>query len=296
MTSSSDPLVSILTPSFNQGRFLGDCLASVAAQDYSRIEQVVQDGGSTDGSVELLMTTSEPVAWASEPDGGQAEAINRAFARSQGSIIGWINSDDALFSVDAVSAVVREFENHPDVHVIFGDAAMMSADGRLLRHFRPPAVNWRRPPYGWSPICQPAAFIRRDALRPGEPLLNEDLHLTLDVDLWLRLRSRGCRFLRLSRTLAADRDHGERKVRTLAKSHEAEWARLEAEHGIRFVRSGLTIKAAGALARLAGVPSVVGWKRRYRPAFPWSVDTQRQRLARQIASTHASLTASALER
>ena len=295
MTNSSKPLVSILTPSFNQGRFLGDCLASVAAQDYARIEQVVQDGASTDGSVDLLRTTDPPVTWASEPDGGQAEAVNRALERSQGSIIGWINSDDALFSIDTVSTVVGEFEIRPDVDVIFGDAAMMSEDGRLLRHFRPPAINWRRLPYGWSPISQPATFFRRDALQPGEPLLNEEFHLTLDLELWLRLRSQGCRFLRVARTLAADRDHRERKVHTVAKSHEGEWARLESEYGVRFDGPGLALNASVALARLAGVPSVMGWKRRYHRAFPWSLDSRRQRLVRQLASTHTSQTARARE-
>lgn len=294
MTISSKPLVSILTPSFNQGQFLGDCLASVAAQDYSHIEQIVQDGASTDGSVDLLETTTRQVSWVSERDRGQADAVNRAFRRSRGAILGWINSDDALFSVDTVSAVVAEFGAHPDVDVVFGDAAIMSADGRLLRHFRPAGINGRTLPYGWSPICQPAAFIRRDALRWGEALLNEDLHLALDFDLWLRMKAQGCQFRRIPRTLAVDRDHGARKVRTLAASHEGEWAQLEAEHGVIFERPTLATRGSGALRRIAGVPSVLSWKRRYRPAFPWSVDAQAQRLVRQLASSHSSQTARAL--
>lgn len=294
MTPSSKPLVSILTPSFNQGQFLGDCLASVAAQDYPHIEQIVQDGASTDGSVTLLKAANEHVSWVSEPDRGQADAVNRAYCRSRGSIIGWINSDDALFSVDTVSAVVAAFEAHPGVGVVFGDAAIMSADGRLLRHFRPAGILGRTLPYGWSPICQPAAFMRRDALRPGTSLLNEELHLALDFDLWLRLQAQGCRFLRISRTLAVDRDHSERKVRTLALSHEGEWARLEAEHGVIFEGPRLTTRLSGARRRIAGVPSVLWWTRRYRPAFQWSVDASSQRLVRQLVTTHSSQTARAL--
>ena len=295
MTSSSSPLVSILTPSFNQGQFLGDCLASVATQDYPRVEQVVQDGGSTDGTLKLLISTSDPVTWKSEPDRGQADALNRALARSRGSIIGWINSDDALFSRDTVSTVVSMFETHPDVDVIFGDAAIMSAEGCLLRHFRPPPINWRKLPYGWSPISQPAAFIRRTALRLGESLLNEKLHLTLDLELWLRLRSRGCRFLQLRRTLAADRDHRDRKYRTIADASSGEWAWLQSEYGVRFAKPGFALNSSAALGRVAGVPSVLGWTRLYSPAFPWSVDAPGQRLVRQLARTHTSLTASALD-
>lgn len=295
MTTSSAPLVSILTPSFNQGRFLGDCLASVAAQDYRHLEHVVQDGGSTDLSLVLLTSTTQPVKWDSAPDTGQAQAVNRALARSSGSIIGWINSDDALFSIDAVSAVVRAFDRRPNVDVIFGDAAMMTADGRLLRHFRSPAVNWHTMPYGWSPISQPATFIRRSALRPGEPLLNEELHLTLDLELWLRLKARQCRFMHLSRTLAADRNHPDRKYNTIAKRHDGEWALLAEQYGVRFSKHGVATNASVALARLAGVPTVMRWSSRYQPAFAWSIDARRHRLHRQLLMTHSTQAARALE-
>lgn len=270
MSDSSSPLVSILTPSFNQGQFLGDCLASVAAQDYSRIEHIVQDGGSTDRTLDVLEAASASVTWASGPDHGQSQAVNRALAKSRGSIIGWINSDDALFSTDAVSTIVRTFTERPDVDIVFGDAVMMSADGRLLRHFRSPAINWRRLPYGRSPISQPAAFIRRSALEADELLLDEQLHLTLDLELWLRLRRRGCRFLHVRRTLAADRDHLDRKYRTIARSHDEEWAMLATKYDVVFVTPGLAMKASLALGRLAGVPFVLGWERCYRPAFPWN--------------------------
>jgi len=288
-------LVSILTPSFNQGRFLGDCLRSVAAQDYARIEHVVQDGASTDGSRDVLAAARPPPSWVSEPDTGQAQAVNRALNRSCGSILGWINSDDALFSVDTITTIVRAFDRHPGIDVIFGDAAMMTADGRLLRHFRPPAINWHRLPYGWSPLSQPATFLRRSALRPGEALLNEDLHLTLDLELWLRLVSRGCRFLRVSRTLAADRNHPDRKYHTIAKRHDSEWALLAHEYDVRFDRPGVRLNLSVALGRLAGVPSVLGWRRRYRAAFAWSVDTYGRRLVRQVMLTHSAQASRALQ-
>src|SRR5690349_2661306 len=108
-------LVSILTPSYNQAKWLADNLRSVAAQDYPYIEHVVMDGGSTDGSVDILRHADSRVRWFSEADDGQSHALNKALAESHGDIIGWLNSDDAYFSPDAVSTVVRAFTNNPDI-------------------------------------------------------------------------------------------------------------------------------------------------------------------------------------
>ena len=101
---SAGPLVSILTPSFNQAAWLGDNLRSVACQTYPDIEHVVMDGGSTDGSVDILRAAGDSIVWRSEPDRGQSDAINKAFSLSHGEIIGWINSDDAYFDCRAPTA------------------------------------------------------------------------------------------------------------------------------------------------------------------------------------------------
>jgi len=100
------PLVSVLTPSYQQARWLGENLGSVACQSYPRIEHVVMDGGSSDGSVELLASASPPVTWESEPDRGQSHALNKAYSASSGEIIGWLNSDDAFWDCDVVADVV----------------------------------------------------------------------------------------------------------------------------------------------------------------------------------------------
>src|SRR5258707_986120 len=100
------PLVSVVTPSFNQGRWLIENLRSVAVQSYPLIEHVVMDGGSTDGSLAVLADASPSVVWESGPDNGQSDAINKAFRRSSGEIIGWLNSDDAYFSSDVVDKAV----------------------------------------------------------------------------------------------------------------------------------------------------------------------------------------------
>jgi glycosyltransferase involved in cell wall biosynthesis len=120
---ANEPLVSILTPSFNQARWLVDTLQSVARQTYPHIEHIVMDGGSTDGTVDLLTHAGSRVTWKSEPDRGQSHALNKALAASTGEIIGWINSDDAYYDVDAVAAVAQCFARHPEVDVVYGHAA-----------------------------------------------------------------------------------------------------------------------------------------------------------------------------
>ena len=136
------PLVSILTPSFNQGRWLGDNLASVAAQSYGSIEHVVMDGGSRDETLDLLEATDGRVKWRSEPDRGQSHALNKALGASEGEYIGWLNSDDAYFSRDAVSDVVSVFDADPSVNVVYGPgnwpATSAASNGtRLIWHRLP---------------------------------------------------------------------------------------------------------------------------------------------------------------
>jgi glycosyltransferase involved in cell wall biosynthesis len=280
------PLVSILTPSFNQAQFLGDCLASVRAQSYESLEHVVADGGSTDGSVALLEDAGAGVTWWSAPDGGQGDALNRAFEASRGEIIGWINSDDALFSTAAVSTVIDEFARHPQIDVVFGNAAHVSVDGLILREIRPD----RRPEWGVlspdaSPLPQPATFIRRRAIdRAGGYMTRTDLELVLDVELWVRLAANGAEFRHVDHVIAVDRDYGERKTRKLAEQLEEEVHLLASLYGVRVGRDPLA-RIRQWSRRALGVPDVILWKRRYEPAFPWQVDGLRPRLVRQIAHT-----------
>src|SRR6476659_4028518 len=128
------PLVSILTPSFNQGLWLTENLKSVETQTYQRIEQIVADGGSTDNSIAVLEKSS--AAWETRHDEGQSQAINDAFRRSSGEIIGWLNSDDAFFSRHAVEVAVRAFQKNPGAAVIYGHSALVDGSGRLMHY------NW----------------------------------------------------------------------------------------------------------------------------------------------------------
>jgi hypothetical protein len=273
------PLVSILTPSLDQGRFLGDCLRSVGRQTYPKVEHVVMDGGSTDESLEILAGAGGAVRWTSEPDRGQADAVNKAFARSTGEIVGWINSDDGLFAVDTIERVAAAFAAHPEAGVVYGDAALVDNPGRIVRHHR---SRWPTGPLPMvSPLVQPAAFFRRSVLEPGEPLLRVDLHLTLDYELWLRLRSRGIVFVHVPSTLAVDRDHPGRKVRAAQDVLLRECAKLVDEYGPVF-SAPRRRRLAGLLRRVRGLPAIWSWER-HDPAFPWSVDGRAARLVRQVA-------------
>ncbi|MGH7485372.1 MAG: glycosyltransferase, partial [bacterium] len=154
----TDLSVSILTPSYNQARWLPDNLRSVAEQSYPAIEHIVVDGGSTDGSVQTLAAAAPTVLWESGPDEGQSDAINKAFARSTGDIVGWLNSDDAYFGPTVVEEAVALFAADPSIAVVYGHAILVNGSGLILQ------VLWA-PPFDRSLlrlhdfIIQPAAFI-----------------------------------------------------------------------------------------------------------------------------------------
>jgi len=277
------PLVSILTPSFQQGRFLPDCLVSVSRQTYPAIEHVVMDGGSTDETLSVLAQAGDSVRWTSEPDGGQADAFNKAFAASTGEIVGWINSDDGLFAVDTVERVVEVFERNPEAGLVYGDIALVDEDGRIVRHARSRWPAGRVLPL-MSPMPQPGVFFRRSVISPAELPLRVDFQRALDYELWLRLRSRAVRAVRLSAVLAVDRDHPERKVRISDDVFDRERKAMSAEYGTVF-RHGPFRRLGSLVRRIEGLGPVLTWERRT-PAFPWSVDARLRRTLRQLTFVH----------
>ena len=229
----AQPLVSILTPSFNQAAWLPHALQSVACQTYPHIEQIVMDGGSTDGSVNILQAAGDTIRWRSEPDNGQSDAINKAFDESRGEIIGWINSDDAYFDCHVIDDVVRAFQNHPDADVIYGHLAQVAEDGTIIW------LNWV-PPYSRrllnivNFIGQPVAFIRRRAL--DSPMLDASFHFTMDYELWLRLAEKGCTFKHIGRITAIDRHQVDRKGVQLTDVLHSDLERLAGTHGRAYPR------------------------------------------------------------
>lgn len=182
------PLVSIVTPSFNQGRFLGDTLESVRRQDYPAIEHLVVDGGSSDDSVAIIRRQADRLAWwVSEKDAGQTDALCKGLRHATGRYFMWLCSDDML-EPSMVSIAVDHLERHPGVACVYGDRLRMDAKGNiysLQRHpeFRPWMLRW------WYTLPQETALIRRDALDAAGGL-DASLHMAMDFDLWCRLSRR----------------------------------------------------------------------------------------------------------
>jgi glycosyltransferase involved in cell wall biosynthesis len=249
-------LVSVLTPSFQQSRWLDDNLRSVEAQTYAPIEHVVMDGGSTDGSVPILESRSrDGLIWASEADDGQSDAINRAFARSSGEILGWLNSDDAYFSRDIVALAVEVFERHADVGVVYGHGALVNGDGMLLHvlwtpTFAPAVLR------AYNLICQPTVFVRRSIL--GRPdFVDPAFDYSMDRELLLHL-ARRTRFFRLNRIVAIDRHHLRRKSLTRPDLAAHDRQLIARRYRVPKVASNMVLLKVTKIAiRLAGLSKVM---------------------------------------
>ena len=198
------PLVTIITPSYNQGQFLEETIRSVLDQDYARIEYMVFDGASTDDSGDILSRYAERLTyWESVPDRGQAHAINKGLQRAEGEILGWLNADDLLIP-ETVSRAVRIFSSHPRVDVVYGRLKRIDATG-----IRVPTPDLPKDEItfskasviGESVVNQPGSFWRRP-LMDQVGLLDESLQYCLDYEYWIRMALAGAEFLRLSETVA----------------------------------------------------------------------------------------------
>lgn len=278
MTSRTAPCVSVLTPSFNQGRWLGDNIASVANQTYPCVEHIVVDGGSTDETVTVLNSAGSRVRWVSEPDRGQSDAINKAFRLSCGEIIGWLNSDDAYFTSDAVETAVREFERRPDAVVVYGHAALVDASGLVLHFIWVPQLSPSLLRVG-NFIVQPSVFVRRSAL--DDVPVDESLDFAMDRDLWLRLAQLGP-FVRVNRVLAIDRHQMNRKVITRRDVGDRERTILGARYDLRTgIRTNMVRKARKLHYRLRGI-GLLG-SAADSLAFDGYLDSQTRLLLRQLA-------------
>lgn len=204
----TEPLVSVITPSYNQAEFLEATIQSVLAQDYPKIEYLVVDGGSTDGSVDIIKKYQSQITWwESEPDEGQASAINKGMARAQGEIVAWLNSDD-LYLPGAVREAVASFRENSPVSMVFGNAITIDAKGIPLNELVFP--DWDLEDLiGFRIICQPAVFMGRSYYEQVKGL-DQNYHFMLDHHLWMRIASQAP--IKHENSLwAAARHHGSAK-------------------------------------------------------------------------------------
>jgi glycosyltransferase involved in cell wall biosynthesis len=213
------PLVSIVTPSYNQARFLEATLHSVLEQDYPNIEYLVVDGASTDGSVDIIRRYADRLTWwVSEKDSGQSEAINKGLHWARGEIVGWLNSDD-VYLPGAVSAAVSTFRSNPDAAVVYGDALAIDADGNSFNvmHARQYSLVDLM---AFNIICQPTAFMRRSVLEQVE-YLSPAYHLLMDNLLWMNM-ARVAPVVYVPQAWAAARYHDQAKNRTRGAAYGRE--------------------------------------------------------------------------
>lgn len=223
------PLVSVLTPSFNQAQWLVHNLESVASQNYPHIEHIICDGASVDGSIDILRAASSRCLWTSEVDAGQSDAINKAFRMSHGTIIGWLNSDDAYFSTSTISHVVQHFQRNRRAGVVYGHAALVDGEGRTLQAMWVPSFTQLRLRH-YNFLVQPAVFMRRSVL--DDPMVDPSFDYMMDRELWMRLSGETC-FERADRILAVDRHHPARKSYTRRDLYVKDDGRLVAAYQLR---------------------------------------------------------------
>jgi len=188
--SSQQPLVTIVTPSFNQGPFIEQTIESVLSQDYPHVEYLVMDGGSTDETLDVLRRYEGRLVWVSEPDRGQSDAINKGFRRARGEIIAWLNSDD-VYLPGIISESVAYLQAHPEVDLVYGDIQFIDGQGEVIeKEVRSKPFSLTMLLTEFSTLHQQTAFFRRDLLdRIG--YLDESLHYFMDIELWVRIALRG---------------------------------------------------------------------------------------------------------
>lgn len=222
-------LVSIVTPSLDQGRYLREAIESVRAQAHPEVEHVVVDGGSTDGTLELL-SEYEGLRWISEPDRGQSDALNKGFALARGEVLGWLNADDA-YTPGAVSAAVAALDE-TGAGLVYADVTRVNDDGVNPRRIRsrPTFDLWTEANLGCG-IYSPAVFFTREALEAAGGI-DEQLHLTMDYDLWLRIGKR-FRVVHVDDVWGVQRLHGAAK--TMTRDFWPERLAVSRRHGGRLV-------------------------------------------------------------
>lgn len=211
LTAGGVPRISIVTPSLNRARYLDATMRSVLDQGYPSLEYVVQDGGSLDGSADVIRSYAARLhSWESEPDSGQADALNRGFAQTSGEIMGYLNADDVLLP-GALAYVGTYFARNPSVDVVYGHRVLIDENGMEIgRQVIPPhddeVLSWG------DFVPQETLFWRRSAWEAAGGFFDESFECAVDWDLLVRMRDEGARMVRLPRFLGAFRVHGDQKT------------------------------------------------------------------------------------
>jgi len=179
------PLVSIITPSLNQGKFIEETISSVLNQDYPNIEYIVMDGGSTDGTLDILKKYGDRITWFSEKDNGQTEAINKGLRLARGEILAYLNSDDTYLPGAVGTAVNYLTSEHPESKFMYGEGYHISAEGEIIERYPTEPFNLERLAETCY-ICQPTTFWKREVI-DTVGLFDAKLHYAMDYEYWIRI-------------------------------------------------------------------------------------------------------------
>lgn len=249
MANGPGPLVSVIVPSFNQASYLPDALDSILAQDYRPIEVLVLDGGSTDGTVDILADYAarwDEIRWWSEPDRGVADAVNKGLARARGTFAG-IQSSDDLYLQGAITAAVEAFDAQPELGLVYGDGCFIDAAATrvdFVTRYLPYSLTALLT--GATLILQSSAFFRLDVARAAGGW-RENCYVA-DLDLWMRMV-----FMTPVRKVdgvwSAWRAHPDQRNERTAEIWESYWQMIEESEGIR--RSSLRVRLAARAGRRA---------------------------------------------
>lgn len=203
------PVITIITPSLNQGGFIKNTIDSVLTQDYPALDYQVRDGVSTDQTLQVLCSYGDRLRWFSEPDKGQANAINKGWQESQGEILAWLNSDDCLHP-GALRKVGFFFRDNPDIDVLYGDCDLIDQSGNVLQLYPTQPFDFKNLVLlSVNYIPQPATFFRKRVLE-HIGYLDESFNYVMDFDYWLRA-GKAHRFVYIRERLASLRIHSQAK-------------------------------------------------------------------------------------
>ena len=283
------PLVSIVTPSYNQGVFIEDTILSVKNQDYPRVEHIVVDGGSTDKTLSILKKYEHEynLFWVSEVDNGQSDAVNKGFEKASGEIIGWVNSDDLYFDRQVFEDIVRLFEKWGEVDVIYGDLAVIDENNlfKRVRHTIPWFSYDRLLVHDF--INQPSTFFRRKIIDNYK--LDEDIDLPMDYDFWIKIAKEGAKFKHFDRIVACHRMYENAKTQARLVEMAEESKRLKQRYGqtfgFKYFFGLFADKSIMAFLRIKGLREMLriySNKREYDLAFEPKFDSIIKTIASQL--------------
>lgn len=214
---SQNPTITVITPSYNQDKYINKCLKSVELQTYQPVEHIVYDPGSTDDSINIIKTYDH-VTLINEPDNGQSHAVNKGLLAAKGDIIAWINSDDFYFDENVFEKVAAKFRSSEQIDIIYGNAIYLDSDSNFLRNAYinkdPATLTWKL--HQECGISQPAVFFKKSVINKVG-LLNENLHYCMDYNYWIKCIKSGLKFSYLNETLAFSHFHIDCK--TYGKRH-----------------------------------------------------------------------------